>query len=202
MSRFYASLTSRLMLLSFLGVLAFAVPAPAYAVTWTLNNVTIEGIGTIDGTFDVNAGTVSNVNITVHPDYSVGNGSSSVPPDIPWTQASDFITAPPATTPFQSPLASQSLLDSFTLDLQTDFAPSVGSPAYRLLLAFTDPGNGDSLLTSGTLDLVVGLGYYQVAETLGDLDGNGNLIVQYYYSHIQGGSASAVPLPPSALLFG
>ena len=66
MSRLFASLIPRLMLLSFLAVLTCAAPALADLLTWNLSGVTLDGGGSVTGSFVYNkvSTTITDWNVT------------------------------------------------------------------------------------------------------------------------------------------
>ena len=183
MFRATCTLVTRLMLLSFLAVIAGVAPALADTFySCDLSGVTLSGGGSVTGdfTYDATTGIITSWNITAN------QGTSPVPgPANPFT----YPAFPAATmlVDYSSPTLTQLSL----------YEPASGGayPLYDLYLSFAGPAS--DLAAPGQLTLLLNnySSYGVVASS-----------TSYAYYNLTGGSLSltdtVVPLPPSAFLLG
>jgi hypothetical protein len=195
MSRILGSLTPRFILLSFLVVLAFASPALADLITWTLTGVTLDDGGSATGSFVYNteSGTITNWNITAQ------YGTASLPGQ------NGFLET--VTNPFNFTSANSGAVIDFTVGGVFFETPDLTPAPYYALYFHLDPAT--MLGTPGTVPIISASGVYPpginsvyaIATYGSGYPGTpGSYLV--FFDDITGGSLVGTPLPPSALLLG
>jgi hypothetical protein len=190
MSRAYASLTTRIMLLSFLAVLSCVAPALADLVTWRVD-VTLTDGGPVTGYFNYDTGAleITSWSITVHPaDASL---SSLVGVTNPFTfTPADFGDA-------DTGKVGAYVEAGFSVILPTELGPQETTYVLLLFLPFdTDFGVAGSVpCTRGVYSIQTWVG----TEPYYDMNYVSSGYVEILVDH---GSVSAVPLPPTILLLG
>ncbi|MGP8049753.1 MAG: hypothetical protein ACLPYB_04005 [Desulfobaccales bacterium] len=199
MARLFPSLVSRLILLSFLAVLACTAPALAdtYA-NWAVN-VTLAGGGSVTGEFTIDREVLETAILQGGGDYAITNFdiTATVPSGLPGGAVNPFTFLPMVVEGSYAGF-SATLQGEPTTPVTTEvgFIVLLGPSSawtWEYAVQLTYDGLPGDLLTATEIPLVTGSAtYYDVISlTGGD---------PTFYA--AGGTIDPVPLPPSAFLLG